>query len=83
MQLQQWSSTRTMKVHCTGLRTSCAGFTADSAYKKARLRKSADQPARLDNSFPDILEHELENGYEPDMEACVLAIGFFSACSRI
>lgn len=44
---------------------------------KARLRKSADQPARLDNSFPDILEHELENGYEPDMEACVLAIGFY------
>lgn len=48
---------------------------------KARLRKSADQPARLDNSFPDILEHELENGYEPDMEACVLAIGFYMSTS--
>ena len=44
---------------------------------KAKLKCTAGKPARMDNSFPEILVREIERGYIPDTEVYALATGYY------
>ena len=53
------------------------GEPAPDNVVKAKLKCTAGKPARMDNSFPEILAREIERGYIPDTEAYALATGYY------
>ena len=53
------------------------GEPAPDNVVKAKLKCTAGKPARMDNSFPEILAREIERGYIPDTEVYALATGYY------